>query len=89
MIARFSAERLIDSEPHGRAALLLVESLIHTLIDRKIITIADALEVVEVATDVQREAGAELGELPLALQKSIDALQAISASLAIDIPSEN
>ena len=40
-------------DPHGQAALLLVESLIHVLMERSVISISDAIEIVETADDVQ------------------------------------
>ncbi len=43
------------ADPHGHAALLLVESLIHGLLDRAVITREDAIEIVEIANDVQVE----------------------------------
>jgi hypothetical protein len=41
------------SEAEGQAALLLVESLIHGLIARSIITLEDALDIVDSARTVQ------------------------------------
>ena len=73
-------------DPHGHAALLLVESLIHGLIERKVISVADAVEILDVATEVKSEIGPEMGDSPENLQKSITMLQAISASLRPDIP---
>ncbi len=40
-------------DPHGHAALLLVESLIHGLLERSIISTGDAIEIVETADSVQ------------------------------------
>ena len=40
-------------DPHGQAALLLVESLIHGLLERSVINIREAIEIVETADDVQ------------------------------------
>lgn len=40
-------------DPHGQAALLLVESLIHALLERSIISIGEAIDVVETAASVQ------------------------------------
>ena len=42
-------------DPHGHAALLLVESLIHELIARSIISTTDAIDIVEAADSVQVE----------------------------------
>lgn len=51
-------------EPHGRAALLLVESLIHTLASRSVISVAEAIEVIEVAAEVEQEAAHLSGSAP-------------------------
>ena len=42
-------------DPHGRAALLLVESLIHLLVDKGHLTRSDAIDVIETASDVEIE----------------------------------
>lgn len=73
---------------HGQAAMLLVESLIHGLIERDILSVADAVEIVDVASEVKSDTGPELGDSPANLQKSITMLQAISASLRPDIPKQ-
>lgn len=41
--------------PYGRAALLLVESLIHSLVEKAVLTRAEAIEVIDVAVDVEEE----------------------------------
>lgn len=72
-------------DAHGFAALLLVESLIHGLIDRSIITVQNAAEIADVAVEVNTEvviAGA--GE-PTATATSLQLLQRISSSLKIDL----
>ena len=72
-------------DAHGQAAMLLIESLIHGLIERRILSVADAVEIVDVATEVQRDTVEELGETPAKLEKSIQLLQAISDSLRLDV----
>ena len=42
-------------DTHGRAALLLVESLIHALVDKEQLTRAEAIEVIDIAVDVEAE----------------------------------
>ena len=42
-------------DAHGHAALLLVESLIHGLIERSIISVADVMDIIETADSVQVE----------------------------------
>lgn len=42
-------------DPHGQAALLLVESLIHGLCDKSALDVPEAIAIVERAVDIQRE----------------------------------
>ena len=72
-------------DAHGQAAMLLVESLIHGLIARSVISTADAVEIVGVAAEVKEEMAADLGDSPQTLHKSLNLLTAISASLERDI----
>lgn len=74
-----------ESDPHGQAAIILVESLIHGLIARKVLNVAEAVEIVDVATEVRMECGIEKGEPTQILQASINLLQDISASLRVDL----
>ena len=72
------------SDSHGKAALLLAESLIHALVDKKVLTLREAVEIVEIATDVEREiAAATDGGKPPRLQKSL--LAPLANSLRGDI----
>lgn len=67
---------------HGQAAILLVESLIHGLIARQVISVVDAIEIVDVAADVNADLAAEVTEL----RASMNILDAISKSLGHDAP---
>lgn len=71
-------------EPHGQAALLLVESLIHGLIEQAALTNARAIDIVETALEVQASiaevAGAEEGQLG----KAHALLTAIAETLKCD-----
>lgn len=71
-------------DAHGQAALLLVESLIHGLLERRLITVADAVEIVDVATEVKLDVAGDLGDSPANLRKSLALLAAISSSLVRD-----
>ena len=75
-----------EPDAHGQAAMLLVESLIHGLVERNVLTVGDAIEIVDVATEVKSEIGPELGDTSENLQKSITMLRAISTSLKTAIP---
>lgn len=76
--------RLPEPDAHGQAAMLLVESLIHGLIDRSLITVADAIDVVEVAAEVKADVAAELGDSPETMRRSLGMLAAISDSLKLE-----
>ncbi|WP_379071643.1 hypothetical protein ACFJIU_12130 [Mesorhizobium sp. UC74_2] len=73
-------------DAHGQAALLLVESLIHALIAGSVITVQEAVEVVETAADVKQEIAESLGDSPDRLGQSLTLLQTISDSLKQDVP---
>lgn len=73
-------------DPHGQAAMLLVESLIHGLIARDVIGVADAVEIVDVATEVTIDIADDRGDPPAHLQRSLGLLKAISVSLGRDVP---
>ncbi len=74
------------SDAHGQAAILLVESLIHGLIARQVISVVDAVEIVNIAAEVKADLAAELSEPVATLRKSLDVLDAISKSLGHDVP---
>ena len=74
-----------EPDAHGQAALLLIESLLHNLIEKNIIDVADAVEIVGIATEVKLDTGRSLGDSPVTLQKSVALLRAISDSLKPDI----
>ena len=77
---------LREPDAHGQAAMLLVESLIHGLIARSVISVADAIEIVDVATEVKADIAEGLGDSPATMRKSLALLGAISASLMRDVP---
>lgn len=81
-----SGRRLPPPDAHGHAALLLVESLLHGLVARKLIATADAVEIVAVAAEVKEEIAGDLGIAPEALAQSLALLAAIRSSLSADLP---
>ena len=72
-------------DAHGQAAMLLVESLVHGLIARRVLTVAEAVEIVDVAAEVKIDAAEGLGDLPANHRKSLHLLTAISSSLRWDL----
>lgn len=73
-------------DPHGQAALLLVESLIHGLLSRSVLSVTEAVAIVETAVEVNAEIAAEQAASYATKDKSLSMLMAISASLQNDLP---
>ena len=71
---------------HGQAAILLAESMLHGLIARKVISVADAVEIVEVAAEVKEEVAADMGDTPSTMRQSLALLGSIRLSLKNDLP---
>jgi hypothetical protein len=74
-----------EPDPHGQAAMLLVESLIHGLVSRSVISLEEAVEIVEIAAEVKAEIAIDLGDSPEALRRSLTLLESISSSLRRDV----
>ena len=72
------------ADAHGEAALLLVESLIHGLVARSVLSVDEAIALVTVAMDARAEIVAERGEREEAQDPALALLSGISASLAFD-----
>ena len=76
----------MPNEAYGRAALLLVESLIHGLCEHAVIGPASAVEIVERAISVQGDQAEEADAASDAKWRSYALLSSIAASLRIDAP---
>ena len=87
-LAARSKDRQRGPDAHGQAAMLLVESLIHGLIARSVIKVADAVEIVGIAAEVKEEIAADLGDSAATMEKSLAILGAVRASLANDLAAE-
>lgn len=71
-------------DAHGQAAMLLVESLIHNLIERSVLNVAQAIEIVSIAMDVKTEVAADLGDDDDSRDRSLALLSSIRGSLRTD-----
>jgi hypothetical protein len=69
-------------EPYGRVALILSESLFHLLVEEGVITKALALEAIEGAAELTREA-ADPANPDAARGLATELLKAIAASFAL------
>jgi hypothetical protein len=72
------------ADPHGQAALLLVESLIHGLCENSTLSLDEAIEIAERAVDVQADRAEAADGAAAPLWRSHELLLAITASLRID-----
>ncbi len=78
-----------DPDPHGHAALLLVESLIHGLCETATLTTGQAVEIADRAIDVQRDQAEAADGAGAPLWRSHTLLIDIAASLRIDVTHPN
>lgn len=79
---RARAAGVVEPDAHGQAALLLTESLIHSLVEKGTLTTREAVATVRTAREVKREVAALIGESNARMQASLDLLTRIEDSLA-------
>lgn len=82
-------QSIISASPdaHGKAALLLVESLLHGLCESATLTTAQAAEIAERALDVQLDQGEAVSDAgPMLRAHAL--LENIAASLNVDRPQD-
>lgn len=70
-----------NADAHGYAALALTESLIHSLVEKSIIELAEADNVVSIAIDATQEVTDDLPNRTDCLKQSIFLLTDIKLSL--------
>lgn len=75
-------------DPYGRAAILVVESLIHGLVARSIIRVAEAVEILDIAAEVEGDVSAEQGVPSATTRKAVALIDAMSSSLRMELPSD-
>lgn len=74
----------IEPDAHGQAALLLTESLLHTLVENGMLTPDQAVSVVRTAVEVKVEVATLAGESATRMNASLDLLNRIAQSLGVD-----
>jgi hypothetical protein len=74
------------SEPdaHGQAALLLTESLIHTLVENSAITNVQAIDLIRIAAEVKVEVATAAHESKGRMQESLTLLSKMASSFESD-----
>lgn len=77
----FGEDQNPSPNAQGQAALLLIESLIHSLLDNGALTKAQAIEAIESAAEVKEESAVEKKESERTLRKSLTLLANMRASI--------
>jgi len=72
-------------DSHGQAALLLVESLIHGLIERSVITRQNGLDIIETAISVQGDVARATDGTADPMWHAHSLLTRVAGSLEIDL----
>jgi len=79
------AARFEEPDAHGQAALLLAESILHTLVENRTLTAAEAAAAVATAAEVKAEIAPLMGESRERMEASLTLLSKIERSfLTID-----
>lgn len=78
-----------QSDSHGHAALLLVESLIHGLCENETLSVSEAVAITERAADVQGESAEAADGASASLWRAHAQLRSIKESLSIDQSTPN
>ncbi len=81
MDSSFRNDRHPQPDAQGQAALLLIESLIHSLLDNGALTKPQALEAIESAMQVKEESATEDKEPPHTLRRSLALLGNMQQSI--------
>lgn len=75
---------VIEPDAHGQAALLLTESLIHTLVECSAITNVQAVELIRIAAEVKVEVATAAHESDGRMQESLALLSKMASSFEAD-----
>ena len=81
-----STQLVVEPDAHGQAALLLTESLIHTLVDAAVLTTADAVQIVRAAAEVKVEVAMAARESDTRMRESLKLLDRLRRSFEADLP---
>ena len=80
---RLRAAARPDPDAHGQASLLIVESLLHGMLEKGLLTVEDAVEIMTAACEVKEEIASDAVESDDAAQHSLDLIARITESLKL------
>ena len=84
-VSSAASANVLEPDAHGQAALMLVESVLHKLVEMSVFSTAQAVEAVQSAAEIKVEAAVEAGESSGRMIASLVLLDKIRASLASDV----
>ena len=73
-----------EPDAHGQAALMLIESLLHGLIEKEVMSSDEVLIVLETACEIKVEIATAEGESRKRIEESLELLHRIRTSLSSD-----
>ena len=73
-----------DPDAHGQASLLLVESLLHGMLEKGLLTVDEAIGIATAACEVKEEIASQEIESEDTAQLSLQLIARITASLKLD-----
>lgn len=74
-----------EPDAHGQAALILAESILHALVEQKMMTAEQALDIVHSAEEIKTEVAELSGESETRMHESLELLKRIGISIQIDV----
>jgi hypothetical protein len=75
---------VLEPDAHGQAALLLTESLIHTLVENSALTNVQAIDLIRIAAEVKVEVATAAHESNGRMQESLALLSKMASSFESD-----
>ena len=81
---KHGSPRREEPDAHGQVALLLTESLIHTLVEKATISNNDAMQIVRSAAEVKLEVATAAGESDKRMKESLVLLEDMLFSFEVD-----
>lgn len=83
-VGKVDGTPIVEPDAHGQAALLLAESILHSLIEASVFTNKQAFEAVTTAQEVKVEVAMQTGESSTRMRESLALLDNIAVSLQTD-----
>lgn len=75
----------LEPDAHGQAALLLAESMLHALVEQRLISVDEAIATVRSAAEVKEERAQAEGESKKRMEASLVLLEQIAGSFMSNV----